>query len=111
MERSEPRVCDLADRVASARRSSWTWALAELERDYEESLSQRDGLRAKIKGLPRAKWGDMTMADGLRKCADEDVIHRTFLLEVADALEVVLARAEAAEAGGHICGSSCPKSP
>ena len=49
------------------------------------------------------------MTDLLRKWADEDHVHRTFLLEVADALEVVLARAEAAEAGGHICGSSCPK--
>jgi len=120
MERREPRVSDLSDYDRFLLGSQTVEQLVNYARDTRENLRDsleilkdsnlmNDHLLSKLRTLPRAKWGDDKMTDLLRKWADEDHVHRTFLLEVADALEVVLARAEAAEAGGHICGSSCPK--
>jgi len=113
-------VSDLSDYDRFLLGSQTVEQLVNYARDTRENLRDslemlkdsnlmNDNLLSKLRNLPRAKWGDDKMTDLLRKCADEDVIHRTFLLEVADALEVVLARAEAAEEGRHICGSSCPK--
>ena len=86
----------------------------------KDSNLMNDNLLSKLRNLPRAKWGDDKMTDLLRKWADEDHVHRTFLLEVADALEVVLARAEAAEEIERLrgllhncpyCGAACKECP